>query len=98
MVDNRCCRAHHCHVVNKCCQGAAVRRLSNAQRTDLATAVEQLAWIAVRETLQLGPDAGPGSDLPDADLQQMWLGAPASPLARPGNAETLAAVCPPVAA
>jgi hypothetical protein len=68
-----------------------MRRLSDAQRTDLATAVEGLAWTAVRETLQLGPDAGPGSDLADADLQQMWLAALTSLLAIRDSAEQLAA-------
>jgi hypothetical protein len=68
-----------------------MRRLSDAQRTDLAAAVERLAWIAVRETLQLGPDAGPGSDLPDADLRQMWLAALTSLLAIRDSAEQLAA-------
>jgi hypothetical protein len=68
-----------------------VRKPSDAQRTGLAAAVEQLAWIAVRETLQLGPDAGPGSDLPDADLRQMWLAALTSLLAIRDSAEQLAA-------
>jgi hypothetical protein len=68
-----------------------MRRLPDAQRTDLATAVERLAWTAVRETLQLGPGAGPGSDLADADLQQMWLAALTSLLAIRDSAEQLAA-------
>jgi hypothetical protein len=68
-----------------------MRRLSDAQRTDLAAAVEQLAWTAVRETLQLDPDAGPGSDLPDADLRHMWLAALAALLAIRDSAEQLAA-------
>jgi hypothetical protein len=68
-----------------------MRRMSDAQRTDLATAVERLAWTVVQETLQLGPDAGPGSDLADADLQQMWLAALNSLLAIRDSAEQLAA-------
>jgi hypothetical protein len=68
-----------------------VRRLSDTQLTQLAAAVEQLAWTAVRETLPLGPDAGPGSDLPDVDLRQMWLTALTSLLAIRDSAEQLAA-------
>jgi hypothetical protein len=68
-----------------------MRKLSDAQRTGLATAVERLAWTAVRETLQLGPDAGPGSDLPDTNLRQMWLAALAALLAIRDSAEQLAA-------
>jgi hypothetical protein len=68
-----------------------MRTLPDAQRTSLATAVEQLAWTAARDALQLGPDAGPGSDLPDADLRQMWLAALASLLAIRDSAEQLAA-------
>ena len=68
-----------------------MRRSSEAQRTDLAAAVERLAWTAVRETLQLGPDAGPGSDLADADLREMWLAALTSLLAIRDSAEQLAA-------
>jgi hypothetical protein len=68
-----------------------VRRLSDAQRTDLAAAVEQLAWAVARESLQLGPDAGPGADRPDADLRQMWLAAVTSLLAIRDSAEQLAA-------
>ena len=68
-----------------------MRRSSEAQRTDLAAAVERLAWTAVRETLQLGPDAGPGSDLADADLREMWLAALSSLLAIRDSAEQLAA-------
>ena len=68
-----------------------MRRLSDSQLTDLAVAVEQLAWTAVREALQLGPDASPGSDLPDADLRQMWLTALTSLLAIRESAEQLAA-------
>jgi hypothetical protein len=68
-----------------------MRRLSDAQRADLAAAVERLAWTAVRETLQLGPNAGPGADLPDADLRQMWLAALAALLAIRDSAEQLAA-------
>jgi hypothetical protein len=65
--------------------------MSDAQRTDLTTAVEQLAWTVVREMLELEPDAGPRSDLPDADLRQMWLAALASLLAIRDSAEQLAA-------
>jgi hypothetical protein len=68
-----------------------MRRPSGAQRTDLAAAVEQLAWTVVRETLQLGPDAGPDPDLADADLRQMWLTALTSLLAIRDSAEQLAA-------
>jgi hypothetical protein len=68
-----------------------VRRLSDTQLTQLAAAVEQLAWTAVRETLQLGPDVGPGSDLPDVDPRQMWLTALTSLLAIRDSAEQLAA-------
>jgi len=68
-----------------------MRRLSDAQRTDLAAAVERLAWTAVRETLQLGPDAGPRADLADADLREMWLAALTSLLAIRDSAEQLAA-------
>jgi hypothetical protein len=68
-----------------------MRRSSEAQRTDLAAAVERLAWTAVRETLQLGPDAGPGSNLADADLREMWLAALTSLLAIRDSAEQLAA-------
>ena len=66
-------------------------RLSDAQRADLAGAVEILAWTTVRETLQLGPDARPSPDLPDADLRQMWLAALTSLLAIRDSAEQLAA-------
>jgi hypothetical protein len=68
-----------------------VRGMPDAQRTDLTTAVEQLAWTVVREMLELEPDAGPRSDLPDADLRQMWLAALASLLAIRDSAEQLAA-------
>ena len=68
-----------------------MRRLSNAERTDLAAAVERLAWTTVRETLHLRPDAGPGSDLADADLREMWLAALTSLLAIRDSAEQLAA-------
>ena len=68
-----------------------MRGMSDAQRTDLTTAVEQLAWTVVREMLELEPDAGPRSDLPDADLRQMWLAALASLLAIRDSAEQLAA-------
>jgi hypothetical protein len=68
-----------------------VRSMSDTRRTDLATAVEQLAWTVVRERLELDPDAGPRSDLPEADLRQMWLAALASLLAIRDSAEQLAA-------
>lgn len=68
-----------------------MRRLSDTQRTGLAAAVEQLAWKVARETLQTGPGAGPGPDLPDADQRDMWLAALASLLAIRDSAEQLAA-------
>jgi hypothetical protein len=73
-----------------------VRGMSDAQRTELTTAVEQLAWTVAGEMLELEPDAGPRSglpdtDLPDADLRQMWLAALASLLAIRDTAEQLAA-------
>jgi hypothetical protein len=68
-----------------------VRDTSDAQRADLTTGVEQLAWTAVREMLQLKPDAGPGSDAPDADLRQMWLATLTSLLAIRDSADQLAA-------
>ena len=68
-----------------------MRKLPDTQPTQLAAAVEQLAWTAVRETLPLGPDVGPGSDLPDVDLRQMWLTALTSLLAIRDIAEQLAA-------
>lgn len=64
---------------------------SNTQRAALTTAVEQLAWTAARETLDLEPDTGPRSDLPDADLRQLWLAALTSLLAIRDSAEQLAA-------
>jgi len=73
-------------------RGVAVPGLpSNAQRAALTTAVEQLAWTAAREALELEPDAGPRSDLPDADLRQLWLAALTSLLAIRDSAEQLAA-------
>jgi hypothetical protein len=68
-----------------------MRSLPDAQRTDLAAAVQQLAWTAARETLQLGPGAGPGSDLPDTNLRQMWLAALTALLAIRDSAEQFAA-------
>ncbi|MDX6389230.1 MAG: hypothetical protein QOJ73_293 [Streptosporangiaceae bacterium] len=68
-----------------------MRGMPDAQRTDVTTAVEQLAWTVVREMLGLEPDAGPRPDLPDADLRQMWLAALASLLAIRDSAEQLAA-------
>jgi hypothetical protein len=67
-----------------------MRDMSDAQRTELTTAVEQLAWTVVREMLELKRDAGPRSDLPDADLRQMWLAALTSLLAIRDSAEQLA--------
>jgi hypothetical protein len=64
--------------------------LSNAQRAALTTAVEQLAWAVAREALELEPDAGPHSDLPDADLRQLWLATLTSLLAIRDSAEQLA--------
>jgi hypothetical protein len=65
--------------------------MSDAQRTDLAVAVEQLAWTVAREKLEPEPDAAPRSDPPDADLRQMWLAALTSLLAIRDTAEQLAA-------
>lgn len=67
-----------------------MRGMSDAQRADLTAAVERLAWTAVREMLELEPGAGPRSDLPDADLRQMWLAAVTSLLAIRDSAEQLA--------
>lgn len=73
-----------------------MRGLSSAQRAALTTAVEQLAWAVARETLELGPGAGPrpdlpDSDLPDSDLRQLWLAALTALLAIRDSAEQLAA-------
>jgi hypothetical protein len=68
-----------------------VRPLSNAQRAVLTTAVEELAWKVARETLEFEPDVRPGSDLPDADLRQLWLAALNALLAIRDGAEQLAA-------
>ncbi|SEP37896.1 hypothetical protein [Amycolatopsis saalfeldensis] len=68
-----------------------MQAMSDVQRAALATAVEQLAWTAVREVLELEPGEGPRSDLPDADLRQMWLTALTSLLAIRDSAEQLAA-------
>jgi hypothetical protein len=57
----------------------------------MATAVEQLAWTVARELLEFEPGAGPSSDLPDADMRQMWLAALRSLLAIRDSAEQLAA-------
>ncbi|WP_068927372.1 hypothetical protein [Planobispora rosea] len=65
--------------------------MSDAQRVNVASAVERLAWTMVREMLELEPDAGPRPDLPDADLRQMWLAALTSLLAIRDSAEQLAA-------
>jgi hypothetical protein len=68
-----------------------VRGLSKEQRAELSTAVERLAWTVARETLELGPDAGPRSDLPDADQRQLWLAVLNSLLAIRDSADQLAA-------
>ena len=68
-----------------------MRGMSDAQRTDLTTAVEQLAWTVAGEMLEFEPDAGRRSDLPDVELRQMWLAALASLLAIRDTAEQLAA-------
>jgi hypothetical protein len=65
--------------------------MSDGQRTDLANAVEQLAWTAAREMLEIGPDAGPRADLAEAELRNMWLAALTSLLAIRDSAEQLAA-------
>jgi hypothetical protein len=65
--------------------------MPDAQRADLTTAVEQLAWTAAREMLELEPEVGPHSDLPDADLRPMWLAALTALLAIRDSAEQLAA-------
>ncbi|KAA2252396.1 hypothetical protein F0L68_35705 [Solihabitans fulvus] len=61
------------------------------QRAKLTAAIEQLAWTVGRETLELEPDAEPRSDLPDADLRQLWLAALTSLLAIRDSAEQLSA-------
>jgi hypothetical protein len=66
-------------------------RAADAQQSDLASAVEQLAWKVVREKLGIEPDEGRHSDLPDPDLRQMWLTAITSLLAIRDCAEQLAA-------
>ncbi|MBO0879706.1 MAG: hypothetical protein J2P17_04915 [Mycobacterium sp.] len=68
-----------------------MRGLSGPQRAAVTTAVEQLAWTLARELLELEPDVGPRSDLPAADLRQMWLAALRSLLAIRDSAEQLAA-------
>ncbi|WP_433709425.1 hypothetical protein ACQP2U_23290 [Nocardia sp. CA-084685] len=68
-----------------------MRNLSDAQRAAVTTAIEQLAWTVVRETLELEPDDGPCSNLPDADMRQMWLAALTSLLAIRESTEQLAA-------
>lgn len=65
--------------------------MSDAQRAELAAAVEQLAWRAVREMLDLDGEGEPGAELPDADLRQIWLAALTSLLAIRDSAEQLAA-------
>lgn len=64
--------------------------MSDAQRAALTTAVEQLAWTAVREVLELRPEAGPHSEPPEPDQRQMWLTALTSLLAIRDSAEQLA--------
>jgi hypothetical protein len=68
-----------------------VRGLSDAQWAAVTSAVEQLAWTVARELLELEPDVEPHSNLPDADVQQMWLAALKSLLAIQESAEQLAA-------
>ena len=68
-----------------------MRRMSDAQRAELTAAVEQLAWTAAREVLELEPGTGPPPDLPEADRQQLWLAALSSLLAIRDSAELLAA-------
>ncbi|HET6709496.1 hypothetical protein [Amycolatopsis sp.] len=68
-----------------------MRGMSDAQRAELAAAVERLAWQAVREMLGLEEAAEPGPDLPDADQRQIWLAALTSLLAIRDSAEQLAA-------
>jgi hypothetical protein len=68
-----------------------VRKLSDAQRAALSTAVEQLALTAAREIQGLEPEAGLDSGLPDADPQHVWLAALASLQAIRESAEQLAA-------
>src|SRR3979409_1291583 len=65
--------------------------MSDGQRHGVTTAGEQLAWTVVRETLELEPDAGRPSDVPDADLRQMWLTSLTALLAIRDSAEQLAA-------
>jgi hypothetical protein len=67
-----------------------VQAMSDAQRAALTTAVEQLAWTMAREVLDLDPETGPESDLPDPDLRQMWLMVLTSLLAIRDSAEQLA--------
>lgn len=67
-----------------------MQAMSDAQRAALTTAVEKLAWTMAGEVLDLEPGTGPGSDLPDPDLRQMWLMALTSLLAIRDSAEQLA--------
>lgn len=68
-----------------------MRGMSDEHRAEVATAVEQLAWTAARAMLELEPDAGSGTDLPDADQRQRWLAALTSLLAIRDSADQLAA-------
>jgi len=68
-----------------------VRRISDAQRAELAAAVEQLAWTAAREVLELEPGAGPPAELPEADRRQLWLAALNTLITIRDSAEQLAA-------
>lgn len=65
--------------------------LSDAQRAALATAIEQLAWTAARESLHWQPGGQPHPEVPDADARQLWLAALTSLLAIRDSAEQLAA-------
>lgn len=62
-----------------------------AQRADVTTAVEQLAWTQVREALHLEPETGAPGDLSDPELRQMWLAALTTLLAIRDTADMLAA-------
>ena len=66
-----------------------MRLMSDAQRIELVAAVEQLAWNAAREMLDLEPGSAPGPA--DADHRQLWLAALTSLLAIRDSAEQLAA-------
>ena len=65
--------------------------MSDAQRADLSTAVEQLARAAARGMLKLDGAAEPRSDLPESDRRQLWLAELTALLAIRDSAEQLAA-------